>query len=194
MKPMKAIRWSAVVAAASLVAACTSGPHPTAAPSRSGPPPGGGGSASAPPASAAASPLLCNGTAGKTLLTGLLAELNAGRTPSVDTYFSPPIDFVRWWDPTTPEVITFLPGPTDNSITLDALQAHLKKLARGGFNVRLVDFTDLGYQANGVGEEGGWFNFDVHGHATRSAAADGSGKGAVDCASGRLKVLVVDGW
>jgi hypothetical protein len=93
-------------------------------------------------------------------------------------------------------VITFLPGATDNSVTLDALQAHLDRLAHGGFAVRLVRFTDAGYGGTGAtGESGGWFDFDLRGRVGGSGAAvDGSGNGAVDCLSGRLKLLVVDGW
>ena len=191
---MKVSGWIAVAGAVALLTACTSGRPPAPAPSTSPPPPSGGGSGSnvAPSASPA---LLCNGTGGKALLTGLLADLNAGRTPALATYFSPPIDFVRWWDPTTPEVITFLPGPGSGTVTLDALQAHLEELAGGGFSVRLVDFADAGYQGSAQnGDAGGWFEFDLRGHSAGTATRDGGGKGAVDCASGRLKVLVVDGW
>lgn len=194
---MGSTRWIcviAVVATAAALAACTAGTSrpapPTTSRSAAGLP--GPGPATGP----TAKPVLCNGTAGRDLVTGLLADLTAGRRADVATYFSPPVAFVRWWDPTAPEVITFMPGPTDNSVTLDGLQAHLDDLAHGGFAGRIVGFVDQGYAGTQtVNEAGGWFSFTLRGHATQAGAnADGDGKGAVDCASRKLKILVVDGW
>lgn len=183
-------RALAVLAALSL-AACTGPAHPAAAPT----PPTSATLDLPAPGPTTTARVLCNGSAGETLLRGLLAALGAGRRVDLTAYFSPPESFVRWFDPSDPAIVTFLPGPGSETFTLDALQARLDKLSRAGLSARLTGFTDGGYQAGAVGEEGGWFAFDLRGRGGRSGPdSDGGGKGAVDCASGKLKVLVIDGW
>jgi len=133
-------------------------------------------------------PATCTGNAGRRLLTALFAALSAGRPTPVGTYFTQPVRFVRWIDPLA--YVTFLPGPGDDNVTLDALQAHLDALARAGASATIVGFTDDGYQAYGQNEAGGWFTFDLRVRWRAGAAVtDAVGSGAVDCDSGKLTLV-----
>jgi hypothetical protein len=182
-----------------LLTACTGGPAPvtpTAPPFTSGPPssaagrPGPGLPSTAPTRSP-----LCNGRAGKTLITGLFADLSAGRHPDMSHYFGPPVTFAEWFDPTTTEVITFLPGPGSGTVTLDALRDHLDSLARGGFSATVTHFVDHGYTAADADRPGGLFTFDIRGRASRSSPSSaGAGSGLVDCATGKLKMVLITSW
>lgn len=133
-------------------------------------------------------PVMCTGDAGRPLLTALFADLSAGRPTPVGTYFTQPVRFVRWIDPLA--YVTFLPGPGDDNVTLDALQTHLDALARAGASAKIVGFTDDGYQAYSQDEAGGWFTFDLRVRwRAGGAVADAVGSGAVDCVSRRLKLV-----
>ena len=59
------------------------------------------------PASTSSPP--CTGTDGRAPLTAMLADLSRGKRVDVGTYFVPPIQFVRWVDPSA--YVTLLPGP-----------------------------------------------------------------------------------
>ena len=61
-----------------------------------------------PPATASTPP--CTGADGRATLTAMLADLSRGKHVDVGTYFVPPIQFVRWVDPSA--YVTFLPAPT----------------------------------------------------------------------------------
>jgi hypothetical protein len=135
----------------------------------------------------------CTGADGHATLVALLDRLSRGEHVDVGTYFVAPIDFVRWVDPSA--YITFLPAD-DGSVTLDALQAHLDALAGGGVSATLTGFSDGGYAGTETNHDvGGWFTFTVRGRPNAHArTADGGGKGAVDCATKKIKVFVIDGW
>ena len=125
----------------------------------------------------------------------MLADLRRGKHVDVGTYFVPPIQFVRWVDPSA--YVTFLPG-ADGSVTLDALQSHLDDLVRRHVSATLVKFTDGGYGYVGgpaTNDEGGWFTFTLRGRSSATASPqDGLGKGAIDCTSKKIKAFVIDGW
>jgi hypothetical protein len=142
-------------------------------------------------------PVRCSGSGGDTPLRGLFADLSAGRTPVVATYFVDPRDFVRWWDPTLPsgQVITFEAGAGSGTVTLDTLQSHLDALRRRGVAGTVSAFTATGYEAVSLSETGGSFTFRLRARATgKGALRDGGGAGTIDCASGRLKTVVIDQW
>lgn len=178
-----------VVVVAATLAGCTSGDHvstPPAAITSAATP-------EVPPATASAPP--CTGADGRATLTAMLADLSHGKHVDVGTYFVPPIQFVRWLDPSA--YVTFLPG-ADGSVTLDALQAHLNDLERRHVRATLINFDDGGYGYVGgpaTNDQGGWFTFTLHGRASATASPqDGLGKGAIDCTSKKIKVFVIDGW
>jgi len=135
----------------------------------------------------------CTGADGHATLAGLLDRLSRGEHVDVGTYFVAPIQFVRWVDPSA--YITFLPSD-DGSVTLDALQAHLDALERGGLSVTLTEFWDGGYGGSTLNNDlGGYFAFTVRGRATTHApVAHGTGKGAIDCATKKFKIFVLDSW
>lgn len=142
-------------------------------------------------------PVRCSGSGGDTPLRGLFADLDAGRTPEVGTYFVDPLDFVRWWDPTLPTgaVISFEAGDGSGAVTLDTLQSHLDALRRRGVAGTVSVFTATGYDAVSSTEAGGGFTFSLRARATaRSALRDGGGEGMIDCVTGRLKSVVIDEW
>jgi hypothetical protein len=142
-------------------------------------------------------PVRCSGSGGDTPLRGLFADLDAGRTPDVGTYFVDPLDFVRWWDPTLPsgQVISFEAGDGSGTVTLDTLQSHLDALRRRGVAGTVSVFTATGYDAVSPQETGGNFTFSLRARATRNGPVrDGGGAGTIDCANGRLKSVVIDEW
>lgn len=131
------------------------------------------------------------------MLRGLFADLSAGRTPDIGTYFVDPLDFVRWWDPTLPTgaVITFEAGAGSGTATLDTLQSHLDALHHRGVTGTVSGFTATGYNAPSSKEAGGGFTFTLRARATGTGAQrDGGGKGTIDCVTGRLKTIVIDAW
>jgi hypothetical protein len=114
----------------------------------------------------------CSGSAGESLLRGLFADFNAGRTPAVGTYFVDPLNFVRWWDPTLPsgQVITFGAGAGSGTVTLDTLQSHLDALHHRGVMGTVSGFTATGYHASSSKEAGGGFTFTLRARATGKGA------------------------
>jgi len=139
----------------------------------------------------------CSGSAGESLLRGLFADFNAGRTPAIGTYFVEPLNFVRWWDPTLPsgQVITFEAGAGSGTVTLDTLQSHLDALHHRGVTGTVTGFTATGYQASSSKEAGGGFTFNLRARATsKGALRDGGGAGTIDCVTGRLKTVEIDAW
>jgi hypothetical protein len=142
-------------------------------------------------------PVRCSGSGGDTPLRGLFADLDAGRTPDVGTYFVDPLDFVRWWDPTLPsgQVISFEAGDGSGTATLDTLQSHLDALRRRGVAGTVSVFTATGYDAVSPQETGGSFTFSLRARATHNGPLrNGGGEGTIDCANGRLKSVVIDRW
>jgi hypothetical protein len=135
----------------------------------------------------------CTGADGRATLTAMLADLSRGKRVDVGTYFVPPIQFVRWVDPSA--YVTFLPA-SDGSVTLDALQSHLNDLVRRHVSATLTMFSDGGYAGSALNNDvGGWFSFTVRGRSSATASPrDGLGKGAIDCTSKKIKVFVIDGW
>jgi hypothetical protein len=142
-------------------------------------------------------PVRCSGSGGDAMLRGLFADLSAGRTPDIGTYFVDPLDFVRWWDPTLPsgQVISFEAGDGSGTATLDTLQSHLDALHHRGVTGTVSTFTPTGYGAVSSTEAGGEFTFGLRARAaSRGALRDGGGEGMIDCVTGRLKSVVIDEW
>ena len=127
-------------------------------------------------------------------------ELAAHRKISLATYFGAPRDFDIWWDPTLPsgQVITFQAGPGNDTVTLAALQSHLNALHGRGIRISLTKLHPDGYSDHsftGSPHPGGVFEFDSQGRASAGAPmAGGGGKGMVDCVTGKLVDVVIDGW
>jgi len=97
----------------------------------------------------------------------MLADLSRGKHVDVGTYFVPPIQFVRWVDPTA--YVTFLPA-ANGSVTLDALQSHLNDLVRRHVSATLATFMDAGYAGSPANNDlGGWFSFTVRGRSSATA-------------------------
>jgi hypothetical protein len=146
-------------------------------------------------------PVRCDGSTAEPVVRALFADLSAGRPVQVATYFNTPRNFDIWWDPTLPsgQVITFQAGPGSNTYTLDALQSHLSTLRGRGITITLTKLVPNGYSDHaftGSPHPGGVFTFDARGRAKPGAptVAGGGGKGMVDCVTGKLVDLVIDGW
>src|SRR5215467_11967070 len=195
MRNARWVRPAILAASVVMLSSCTSAAPKAAQPPTSTPPGSGQGVAGG-PAPGPSRPALCNGTAGQALVRGLFADLSGGREPSMSRYFTTPVNFLRWVDPYSVTDITFTPAAAnDGSVDLDVLEKHLDGLARGGFSVKLVTFTDGGFDGGGTPDAGGWFDFTAFGKGRKSETpTDGGGKGAVDCATGKLKALVLDSW
>ncbi|HEY7173475.1 MAG TPA: hypothetical protein VH442_01040 [Micromonosporaceae bacterium] len=177
------IRWGcglAVVAVA--VAGCTSGDRivPAHAAPRSTPP--SAPASSAPP---------CTGADGRTIVEKLFADLSRGKKIDLGTYFVDPLDFVRWVDPGA--YVTFLPG-NDGSVNLDALQSRLDRLERQHVRVDMTEFADAGSGGDTTNHDlGGYFSFKIRIRLSAAAPmSDGTGKGAIDCVTKKIKVMVIE--
>jgi hypothetical protein len=176
---MTKMRMTAVVVAVLVtlggLAGCTSSPAPL--------------KSSTPTSGPSAAPSThCTGRDGEAALRGFSRDLSNHRDVGelLAAYVAAPEDFVRWWDPSVPngEVLTYANG----------LQQHLDQLERDGINLNVTGFEDAGYQ--GFGDEaGGWFNFGLYGRNRESEAMSGGqtlgNKGAVDCATLKLKAIVI---
>jgi hypothetical protein len=164
---------SAALLVASLLAGCTS----SAAPQQ--------------PASTYSRPP-CTGRAGEAALRGFFSDLGAGRpvTQILDAYVVPPEEFARWWDDTLGPGHEITGGPAMPAEWRDKLRRHLEDLQRAGMDFVVDKFNDVGFQGVGI-DAGGWFNFRVRGQFSRGdAGRDAGGKGAADCATGRLQTIV----
>jgi hypothetical protein len=143
----------------------------------------------------AAAPASCDGTSGQPLLAELFAELARGQFTPVGRFFSAPRSFVRWEDPTTGGDITALPGARNDTLTLDALQAHLNALALDGVDGTITHFAIDGNPLGaGRAADGGLFRFDLRARWHRGdPTADEGGIGMIDCATGLLKEVAITG-
>ena len=142
-----------------------------------------------------AGPVNCDGTSGQPLLAELFADLAQGESTPVGRFFSAPKNFLRWEDPTTGTDITAGFGADTSTYTLDALQSHLDELALAGVAGTITHFTiDSNPQGDGRNIGGGLFRFDLrarwHGG---DPEADEGGIGMIDCATGKLKEVVITG-
>ncbi len=143
----------------------------------------------------AAGPVNCDGTSGQPLLAELFADLAQGEPTPVGRFFSAPKNFLRWEDPTTGTDITAGFGADTSTYTLDALQSHLDELALAGVAGTITHFAiDSNPQGDGRNIGGGLFRFDLrarwHGG---DPEADEGGIGMIDCATGKLKEVVITG-
>ena len=137
----------------------------------------------------------CSGTGGEGVLRALFGDMSGGRPVVVSDYFTTADRFVRWIDPDSNGALIELPDPADGHPALYALRDHLNALAAGGFQVTVVRFSDAGYFAGAVGEEGGQFVAGLSGRGSASEPVrDGTVTGTVDCATGKLRVVQVDDW
>jgi len=144
---------------------------------------------------AVAGPVNCDGTSGQPLLAELFADLARGQPTPVGRFFSAPKDFLRWEDPTTGTDIIAGFGAGTSAYTLDALQSHLDTLARDGVAGTITHFAiDGNPRGDGRDPGGGLFRFDLrarwHGGDPES---DEGGIGMIDCATGKLKEVVITG-
>jgi hypothetical protein len=73
------------------------------------------------------------------------------------------------------------------------LGSHLEKLEHSGLTVALQSFKATGFAGAGTADEGGWFTFTTR-LLNSNNPTHGHGKGAVDCQSNRLRVVVIDSW
>ena len=101
-------------------------------------------------------------------------------------YVVPPQDFLGWFDTSLPQgrTLTFEFG----------LEQHLAKLQRNGLDLTVTGLKDAGYQGGRTRDAGGWFSFSLQGRLQLSEVAGEqpiTGKGAVDCDTGKLKAVVV---
>jgi hypothetical protein len=167
------MRWAALLVA-SLLAGCTSSAAPQRPPSASSLPP-------------------CTGRVGEAALRGFFSALGAGRpvTQILDAYVVPQNEFVRWWDDTLGPGHEITGGWAMPAEWRDKLRRHLEDLQHAGMKLVVDEFTDVGFQGNGF-DAGGWFNLRVRGQFSRGdAGRGGGGKGAADCAAGRLEAVVL---
>jgi hypothetical protein len=143
----------------------------------------------------AAGPASCDGTSGQPLLAELFADLARGEPTPVGRFFSAPKDFLRWEDPTTVTDITAGSGADTDKYTLDALQSHLDALALDGVAGTITHFAiDGNSRGDGRDPGGGLFRFDLRARWHRGdPKTDGGGIGMIDCATGRLKEVVITG-
>lgn len=142
--------------------------------------------ASAPPATP------CSGAAAAQPLAELFVDLDTGKSNLVPRYFAPAGAFIRWTDPKS-GMIGGRPG--DGTAALDQLREHLFGLEVDGFAESITGFQDQGYLDQGTANVGGWFRFEMMGSpATGVPVRAGHGEGAIDCASGRIKILTIDEW
>ena len=143
----------------------------------------------------AAEPANCDGSSGQPLLAQLFADLAQGQPAPVGQFFSTPKNFLRWVDPTTGTDITALPGAGNDTYTLDELQSHLDALAHGGADVTITHFAIDGNPDGDASQDGGGlFRFDLQArwHGNEPEANEG-GIGVIDCATGKLKEVVIAG-
>ena len=142
-----------------------------------------------------AGPVSCDGTSGQPLLAELFADLARGQPTPVGRFFSAPQNFLRWKDPTTDTDIIAGFGADTSTYTLDALQSHLDALARDGVAGTVTHFAIDG-NPRGYGRDpgGGLFRFDLRArwHVGDSETDEG-GTGMIDCATGKLKEVVIIG-
>jgi hypothetical protein len=132
---------------------------------------------------------LCTGSVGEDALRGFFRDLSNQRPVAevLATYVVPAQDFVRWWDG------TLKPGETRTFY--NGLEEHLQKLQQGGLDLTVGRFNDVGFQGRGTRDAGGWFTFSLQGRMNRSERASAGrtlgNKGAADCATGKLKAIVI---
>jgi len=169
-------------AATAALTACTSTDQ--VVPTRPAPPsaPAAGPASTAPP---------CTGAGGETVVKNLFDDLNRGKKIDLATYFVAPLDFVRWVDPGA--YVTFLPG-NDGSVNLDALQSRLDRLEQQHTRIDMTKFFDGGYGGDAINHDvGDYFSFKIRIRLNASApTSDGTGKGAIDCATKKIKVMVIE--
>ena len=118
----------------------------------------------------------CSGSDGSNLLRQFSTEFNAGSPKVVSRYFTDSGHFTRWWDPSLPSGTTIS--------RLGQLASHLRSLFERGR--RLPAAAQFHAEEQRGRDSGAWFQF--------ASGSKFSGKGAVDCASKRLSVLVIDAW
>ncbi len=142
-----------------------------------------------------AAPASCDGTSGQPLLAELFADLARGEPTPVERFFSAPRNFLRWEDPTTGGDITAGFGADTSAYTLDALQSHLDALARDGVAGTITHFAiDGNPRDDGQDPGGGLFRFGLHARwHIGDPEADEGGVGMIDCATGKLKEVVITG-
>jgi len=134
----------------------------------------------------------CSGSAPGQPLAELFTDLDTGQSNLVPRYFAPADAFVRWSDPKSGSIGG---APGDGAAALDQLREHLFGLEVDGFAESITSFQDQGYLDQGTANAGGWFRFELIGSpATGVPVRAGRGEGAIDCASGRIKILTIDEW
>lgn len=134
----------------------------------------------------------CSGAGAEPLLAAFFRDIDAGKSDLVPRYFAPAHAFVRWSDPKSGPIGG---RPGDGAAALDQLREHLFGLEVDGFVESMTSFHDKGYLDQGTANAGGWFGFELSGSpASGIEIRAGHGDGAIDCASGRIKILTIDQW
>lgn len=138
----------------------------------------------------------CSGAGAAPLLAAFFRDLDMGKSNLVSRYFAPAHAFVRWSDPKSGPIDGGAgDGAGDGAAALDQLREHLFGLEVDGFVESVTSFHDKGYLDAGTSNAGGWFDFELSGTpAAGIAVRAGRGEGAIDCASGRIKILTIDQW
>ncbi len=120
----------------------------------------------------------------------------SGRAPgavgSRTEYIAPFQDFIRWWDGTLGAGEDIEGGFALPSGSADPLLGHLNMLRQAGFALTVDTFQDRGYQGAGTSSAAGWFTFTAHGQLPVGGSGNTAGKGAVNCATGLLRAIVLD--
>ncbi len=134
----------------------------------------------------------CSGAAAGQPLAEFFVDLDTGKSNLVPRYFAPAGAFVQWSDPKSGPIGG---PPGDAAAALDQLREHLFGLEVDGFSETITSFQDKGYLDPGTANAGGWFRFELIGSpATGIPVRAAHGEGAIDCASGRIKILTIDEW
>jgi hypothetical protein len=111
---------------------------------------------------------------GQRAIDAFFRDFDDGRANVARAYFAQSTAFERWWDPTMKSGV-LITSRRD-------LAEHLRRLRSRGTHLRVTEFRSSG---------GGWFIFHLSGNLVDDVTSrDVLGKGRVDCASGRLAVVV----
>src|SRR5262245_2381288 len=94
-----AVRGSIAAGVATLIVLLTGACAPDRLPRPDAPAPSAPFTVVNPPTPAIRS-VICTGSEAQDLLRTLFADIDAGRTPTVASYFTTPDAFLSWWDPT----------------------------------------------------------------------------------------------
>jgi hypothetical protein len=120
---------------------------------------------------------LCSGEAAKALLVRFAAAFNQGEDQLVERFMTTAERWAWWRDP----------RHEGEPVPYDRLPAYLRAIRDAGIRLRPFRFRFEGFSAV---HDTGDFTFALR----RPGRTPGSGKGAVDCETGRFEVITIDTW